>query len=468
MSAFVLDDALVASAARALAPRLAAPRPAAPIAVLAGNVPQIVVARDAATLANRPLVPVNPALATPEIAYLLRDSRASILLVEPALASAAQAAVATLPATVQPVLEVLPWPPDVGRSGCDDAPGYGSTIIYTSGTTGRPKGCVRTAAQEQARGRELIATYGISSRDVHLIACPLAHSAPGIFLRAARSVGAKTVILPRFDPEAFLAAVASHCATLFFLVPTQYRRLLALPAATRTRFDLSSIRVAIVAGAPITAATKLQLISWLGEDILWEFYGSSETGTIAVLPPAQQRLRPSSVGKPPPGTSVRLENLREGLGEIFVRSPAVMEGYLSGQAEVRDGHVSVGDLGRFDDEGYLYLVDRKHDTIISGGVNVYPAEVERALLEHPAIASAVVFGADDSDWGQIVCAVLVGDDALDFNDVRQFLRAHLAAAKLPKAFARITAAELPLGGSGKPLRRQARARFSKRLVRIAR
>jgi len=406
-------------------------------AILCGNTDAFVAVRDAVTVAGQVLVPINPRLAPPEIAYILACAQPAVVYADPALAPLLPAGVAWRDANaVAPAR--APGPDEIG-----------ATLLFTSGTTGRPKGCMRTAAQEAARARELITSYSISADDVHLIACPLAHSAPGIFLRAARSVGARTAILPRFRPESFLAAVERQRATLFFLVPTQYERILALPPEVRGHYDVSSVRAAIVAGAPIATDTKRRIIDWLGGDKLWEFYGSSETGTVAVLRPEDQLARPGSVGRPPAGVEVKLVD-----GEIYVRSPAVMSGYIDGDTAWRDGFLSVGDIGHFDDDGYLYLVDRKHDTIISGGMNVYPAEVERALKEHERVIGAVVFGMPHPDWGQTVTAMVAGDASEA--DLIAFLRARIAGYKLPKRFVFVDAAALPVGASGKPLRRRAR------------
>jgi long-chain acyl-CoA synthetase len=298
---------------------------------------------------------------------------------------------------------------------------------------------------------------------VHLIVCPLAHSAPGIFLRACRAAGARTVIAPRFTPEGFVEEVRRHRASVVFLVPTQVHRLLAVRAD-----GLDSLRAVIVAGAPFPPALKASFDAWLGPGRLWEFYGSSETGTVTVIGPRDHAAHPGSVGRPPPGVSLRILE-----GEVFVRSPAVMAGYLSddGQSlaplDARDGHVSVGDLGTVDEGGWLTLIDRKHDTIISGGMNVHPAEVERALAEHAAVAGAVVFGVPDDDWGQIVAAVVAPrpGEHLDGAWLRAQLRHQLAGYKLPRAFAFCDLAELPIGSSGKTLRRAARARFAPRLTR---
>jgi len=481
-----VDIARVAAASRHLADQLRARtwQPGQRIAIYCGNNLAFVVARQAATALEAVAVPINPRLVADEVAYVLQSSAATVIVVDAEHEAAATAAagdetrvVVVEPTPVSgstPSHSLSPTPtPCPAAAGEGDRTAVGATLIYTSGTTGLPKGCLRLEAQERARADELISTYSLGAGDVHLIACPLAHSAPGIFLRAGMRVGADTYILPRFRAEEFLAAVQQVRATFFFLVPTQYERLMALPAELRASYDTSSIRVAIVAGAPIAAATKRRLVDWLGQGVLWEFYGSSETGSVAVLPPAEQLIRPGSVGRPPAGVDVRLvdetgEPVAVGaIGEIFVRSATVMQGYLGQPAA--DGFISVGDMGRLDDDGYLYLVDRKHDTIISGGLNVYPAEVERALKTHPAVLGAVTFGVDDPDWGQIVAAAVTSDGSVDAAALRAFLRTKIAAYKLPKAIAFIDRDELPVGSSGKPLRRAARQLLAgdERLVRYA-
>lgn len=436
----LLDERDISERARRIGGGLAALglREGDRVAALGANTAEYVALRDAATALGLFLVPVNPRLAPPEIAHVLGTSGAR--LVEP---------------------EALDGPPiAVPAAGGGVAPeAIGATILFTSGTTGRPKGCVRTAAQEAARARELVATYGLGPGDVHLVACPLAHSAPGIFLRACRAVGARTAILPRFEPRAFLDAVAAVRATVFFLVPTQIERLLALPEPARAAADLSSTRAWIVAGAPFSPATRRRLLDWIGPGKLWEFYGSSETGTVTVLAPDEQPDAPAGcVGRPPAGVELRLEpGGEDGLGEVFVRSPAVMQGYLDEPPLAPGAWMSVGDLGRLDERGRLLLLDRKHDTIITGGVNVYPAEVERALVEHPDVAGAVVCGTPDAEWGQVVAAVVAPRPgaALDEAALRAFLRERLAGFKLPKRFAFVTLDALPVGSSGKPLRRAA-------------
>ncbi len=460
-----LDETAVARMARGVLTELRRSRVTAGdrVAVFCGTSSEFVAVRDAVTAIGGMLVPVNPKLTAPEVAYVLDHSGARVVFAQGELLDVAGRAA---PEGVR-VCAI-----GGGEAGKTDPRAVGATLIYTSGTTGSPKGCVRTEAQETARAEEVIATYGLSSDDVHLIACPLAHSAPGIFLRAGRRVGARTVLLSKFEPRAFLQAAAEQGATCFFLVPTQYERLLALPANERRAWDLSAVRAAIVAGAPISAETKRQIVGWLGEGVLWEFYGSSETGTISVLRPEDQLRKPGSVGRPAPGVELRLETEGGGeagpgeVGEIYVRSAAVMSGYLdpqSGRAVPADREgrgVSVGDLGKLDNEGYLYLVDRKHDTIITGGVNVYPAEVERALIQHPGVAAAVVTGVEDDAWGQRVAAlVALRDTHVTADALRAFLRERLASFKIPKQIAFAATDDMPIGSSGKPLRREAARRL---------
>ncbi|HWE25591.1 MAG TPA: AMP-binding protein [Myxococcales bacterium] len=422
------------------------------VALIAGNGPGFVAARDAASAAGLMLAPVNPRLAAKEVEWIIGHARPRAILVDEA-----HRALVPAGSTVIVLDEVVTSPSAPPRTE------IGATLLYTSGTTGRPKGCWRTAEQERARADELRATYGVRANDVHLIVCPLAHSAPGIFLRACRAAGARTVIAPRFTPEGFVETVRRHRATVVFLVPTQVHRLLAV------RPDgLDSLRAVIVAGAPFPPALKTAFDAWLGPGRLWEFYGSSETGTVTVIGPADHAAHPGSVGRPPKGVSLRIID-----GEVFVRSPAVMAGYLTDDGssiaplDARDGHISVGDLGTIDEEGWLTLVDRKQDTIITGGMNVYPAEVERALAEHPGVAGALVFGVPDDDWGQIVAAVVAPRPGvrLEGTSLRTQLRDQIAGYKLPRAFAFCELDDLPIGSSGKTLRRAARAAFGSRLRR---
>lgn len=447
------------------------------VAVLGGTSPEVIVAREALAAAGISMVPLDPRLAPPELAFVLVHARPALVLYQPSGAVELAAAKATeriLPfrrPELVPLERVAAPRAEPGAAISRPAPralspaSIGATLLYTSGTTGRPRGCVRTGEQEVARARELIDTYGITGDDVHLVACPLTYSAPGTFLRAARAAGAATALLPRFTAAGFLEAVAATRATIFFLVPTQLQRLVGLPPEVRDEADLSSVRAVVVAGAPMSTSLRRAAVAWLGEGKLWEFYGSSETGTISILRPEAQLLHPDSVGRPAPGVDLRVEHTADAPGEIFVRSPTVMSGYWNPITSAvdwpgtDDGFVSVGDLGHLGPSGYLYLVDRLHDTIITGGVNVYPAEVERALTLHPDVEAAVVIGMADAEWGQRVVALVVRADhsALSEEKLLHHLRANLAPHKIPKQIGFVGHEEIPRTPSGKPIRRAAAA-----------
>jgi long-chain acyl-CoA synthetase len=397
------------------------------LAVLAGNTAEFVIAREAATALELVFVPINPRAAGPEIDDMIARSGARLLVADRPMAAAVPIAALD----------------GAGAASLRDG-AMGATLLFTSGTTGRPKACLRPEPTETARAAELTASYGLARDDVHLVACPLAHSAPGIFLRAARAAGARTRLLGRFDPAAFLEASAD--ASFAFLVPTQIARLLAFGVRP------TALRALIVAGAPFPTALKERALDWLGPGRLWEFYGSSETGTIAVAPPSAQPGPAGFVGWPPPGVEVALA----ADGEVRVRSPACMAGYLD---EPPPGEfIATGDIARRGADGGVILVDRKNDVIISGGVNVYPAEVEQALVKHPDVQGAVVYGRPHPDWGEEVAALVAADARLEADELAAFLRPRVASYKIPKRWRFVALDELPVGPSGKPLRRLARER----------
>ncbi len=443
------------------------PKESGPVAVLAPNGLSALVARQIANLRKTPLVPINPLLRPAEVEHILADSGAKSILCAPSMVATAKAALNSIPATSSKAQLI---PTGFAEMSDDDVLLFeggktalraqeseiGATLIYTSGTTGKPKGCYRSAAQECARANELISTYSITSEDVQLIACPLAHSAPGIFVRAAHAVGARSVILPRFSVPHFYRRWREYQASLFFLVPTQYRRLLASEEPVPEVF-----RAAIVAGAPLAASLHARMEAWLGANRLWQFYGSSETGTISIAPPGC--LVSSGVGGLAPGVEVEIRDV-DGercsgteIGEMFVRSPTVMSGYWPRKClESGSGFVSVGDLGHWDAEGNLHLVDRKNDTIISGGVNVYPAEVEAALVAIDGVEAAVVIGVQSADWGQKVVALVAKSKNFSSEELRGICKQRIASYKVPKEFYWVPLGEMPVGASGKAHRLRAK------------
>jgi fatty-acyl-CoA synthase/long-chain acyl-CoA synthetase len=346
------------------------------------------------------------------------------------------------------------------------------TITYTSGTTGRPKGAVRRGLGDPAQVRAMVEHIGYRPDDVYLTTGPLYHSGPGGFMNLAQSLGNTVVIQRRFDPEDWLRLVARYRVTTTFSAPTPIRMVCNLPAEVKARYDRSSMRRMIANAAPWSFALKERYLADFPEDSLWEVYGSTELGVNTILAPGDQRRKPGSCGRPAPHVEVKL--VAEGgevvtqpkvPGELFVRSKTVFDTYYKAREkyeEDRRGEFhTVGDLAYFDDEGFYYICDRKKDMIISGGMNVYPAEIEAALEHHPKIADVAVFGVPSEEWGESVHAVVVTQpgEQLDEQEVAAFAREHLAGYKIPRTIS--FAAEIPRTGSGKILKRVLREPFWK-------
>ncbi len=355
---------------------------------------------------------------------------------------------------------------DLVAAGPETAPptpaaqGLGGSMIYTAGTTGKPKGARRTSIDPAGIVERLQALDLAEPGHVHLVAGPLYHSAPGGFALYSQVFGATLVVMPRFDPEQALALIARHRCTSTFMAPTLLQRLVDLPAAVRARYDVSSMRVIVVAGAPCPMRVKEAALAQLGP-VLYEFYGSTELGINTVLRPEDVLRKPGSCGRAAPG--VELAVLDDGgrpvpagtPGELHVRRyGGVFDGYWKQPEATRETArgewLSVGDVAWVDDEGFVFICDRKRDMIISGGVNIYPAEIEDALHRHPAILDVAVFGVPDDAWGERVHAAvqLRPGAVLAAADVQTFARERLAGYKVPRdvsfheAFPRDTAGKL--------------------------
>jgi acyl-CoA synthetase (AMP-forming)/AMP-acid ligase II len=357
-------------------------------------------------------------------------------------------------------------PPDVG-----EAVGTGGTMIYTSGTTGKPKGAVRYGI-DQATVAGLLNLLGYRPDDVYLTSGPLYHSGPGAFMTASLLFGQTIVVQRKFDAEDWLRLVDKYQASSTFSAPALIRMVCALPDEVKQRYDRSSMRVMIANAAPWSFALKQQYVADFPADSLWEVYGSTELGVDSVLEPKDQMRKPGSCGKPAPGIEIVLFDEDgnevagtgpEHPGELYVRSNGVFNEYYKQQesyeAASRGDFHTVGDIAYRDEEGYLYICDRKSDMIISGGMNIYPAEIEAALEQHPAIYDVAVFGIPSEEWGEIVHAtVVLGPGAsLSAEEITAFAREHLASYKVPRSVE--FADELPRTGSGKLLKRQLRAPY---------
>ena len=298
---------------------------------------------------------------------------------------------------------------------------------------------------------------------MHLAAGPLHHSAPGGFVQFTHVFGGCVVVMPRFDPEEALRLIARHRCTSTFMAPTLVQRLVDLPAAVRARYDVSSLRVLVVAAAPCPMRVKEAALATFGP-VLYEFYGSTELSINTILRPEDVLRKPGSCGRAAPGVELAILDdagrpVPAGTpGELYVRRfGGMFDGYYKDAAATREAErgewATVGDVAYVDDEGFVYICDRKRDMIISGGVNIYPAEIEDVLHRHPAIADVAVFGVPDDAWGERVHAAVLARDgaALTAQEVVDFARGRMADYKVPREVS--FHADFPRDTAGKLLKR---------------
>jgi acyl-CoA synthetase (AMP-forming)/AMP-acid ligase II len=345
-----------------------------------------------------------------------------------------------------------------------------SSIIYTSGTTGTPKGAYRAVQPRDVETlMDIIGQFGFSMDDTHLVSCPLYHSAPPFFAYVHLIFGATVVVSRQFDAEQFLATVERERVTTAFVVPTQLNRIANLPDAVKRKYDVSSMRALITGAAPCHHSTKVKTIELFGDGCFYEFYGATETGINTILRPEEQLVRLGSCGRAVAGNDIRIvgEDGKEvptgEVGELYVKNSMLITGYFKNEKATResllDGYFSVGDMARVDAEGYVYIVDRKKDMVISGGVNIYPVEIEIALRAHPAVFDCAVFGVPDEEWGESLKAVvaLKPEAEATADALLDFCRERLAGYKVPRSVDFVD--EIPYNPSGKPLKRELRARY---------
>ena len=338
--------------------------------------------------------------------------------------------------------------------------GLGSTMSYTSGTTGKPKGAYRPQGVSAPDVIRIVQTFEMAESDVHLLAGPYYHSAPSAFVAFHLLVGSTIVILPKFDPVEALHLIDKHHITCTFMAPTLLQRMCDVPEDALTGLDTSSMRAIILGGAPCPYVLKERAIKRFGECV-WEFYGATETAFVTVLRPEDQLRKPSSCGKVGPGQEIRLldaagNEVPDGTpGEMWARNSSLAIYYNKPEAtarNMREGFFSVGDIAYRDAEGYYYICDRKIDMIISGGVNIYPAEIEAVLMAHPAVLDAAVIGVPDDLWGESTKAVVElrpGTNATA-EDLMAFCGERLADYKRPRSIDFVE--QLPRNPAGKLLK----------------
>jgi acyl-CoA synthetase (AMP-forming)/AMP-acid ligase II len=348
----------------------------------------------------------------------------------------------------------------------------GGTMIYTSGTTGKPKGAFRAGAQDPEVLGALMNVFGFRPDDIYLTSGPLYHSGPSAFLGVGLLYGQTVIVQRKFDAQDWLRLVDKYHASSTFSAPALIRMVCALPREVKDRYDRSSMRVMIANAAPWSYALKQRYLADFPPESLFEVYGSTELGVDTVLLPQDQLRKPGSCGQPAPFIEIRLVgedgNEVSGTGpdhpgEVFVRSRAAFDTYYKNEVSYasnsRGDFHTVGDIGYWDDEGYLYICDRKSDMIISGGMNIYPAEIEAALDQHPEIYDVAAFGVPSEEWGEVVHATVVRTpgSALTGEEIMAFAREQLASYKVPRSVD--FTGELPRTGSGKILKRQLRAPY---------
>ncbi|MBY0303810.1 MAG: acyl-CoA synthetase [Sphingomonas sp.] len=453
------------------------------IALYLDNIPEFYDIAWGAQRAGLFYVCIPSKLTAPEVEYIVRDSGATLVI-----ASAATAAVAaTLTESLADCTRLIiggamagwqPWAEAV--AALPDTPiadeRAGIDMLYSSGTTGRPKGVRVALPPEPAIAAPTVLTmlaqglYRLGPDSIYLSPAPLYHAAPLRWSMTVMRLGGTVVMMQHFDPEAALAAIERYQVNASQWVPTHFVRLLKLDDTTRARYDLSSLKVAIHAAAPCPIPVKEAMIAWWGP-VLYEYYAGSEGNGLTTIDSTQWLTHKGSVGKAaygalhicdeggnevPPGT--------EGL--VYFEGGGVFEYHndpaKTAEARNAQGWTTLGDIGRVDEEGYLYLTDRKSFMIISGGVNIYPQEIENRLITHPRVADVAVIGGPCPDMGERVIAVVQPVDMAEAGEglaaeLTAWCRAELSGVKTPRQID--FAAELPRAPTGKLYKRLLRDRY---------
>ncbi len=419
---------------------------------------------DGAGMLGAYAVPVNWHLAPDEVRYILADSGARALVGHPHL-------LAPLGDPGIPAISLAEWPDWLAAHAPRPAPPLDppGSMMYTSGTTGRPKGVRRQPATPQQRETItafIAGIYGLQAGMVSAVTAPLYHAAPNNHAMMTRLAGGNLVLMDRFDAERFLALVEEQRITDAFMAPIMFVRLLKLPEEVRARYDTSSLRRVVHAGAPCAPDVKRAMIDWWGP-VLVEYYGSTETGMVCWCDSGEWLARPGTVGRAMRNAEIVVlggDKQRLGPGEtgdIYCvhrdLTPFTYHNDPAKRAGVEhDGLVTNGDMGYLDDAGYLFLNDRRRDMIISGGVNIYPAEIEAALIECPGVRDCAVFGVPDEEYGERVAAAIEPEPGGGCSEeaVRRFLTGRIAGYKHPRLV--VFHDSLPREDTGKIFKRKLR------------
>ncbi len=428
------------------------------------------------------MTPINNHLTGPEIAYIVKDSGAKVFFGSEKFADVCAAARKELDFPSDHCFSVGSVPGFRPLSDLTDGQSRelpsdraaGQVMNYTSGTTGKPKGVRRALAPISP---DLVATlttgflgmFGLQPEDdnVHICGSPLYHTAVLVFSSSSLHLGHAVVLMEKWTPEDMLRLIDKYKVTQSHMVPTQFNRLLKLDEGIRKKYDVSSLRAMIHAAAPCPIETKWKMLEWWGDSI-YEYYAATEGGGTLVTP-SEWRQYPGTVGRPWANSDVKIyDDEGNELGKNTVGTVYMLLGqadfkYKDAEEKTRDNRIgnyfTVGDVGELNDDGYLFLRDRKTDMIISGGANLYPAEIESELIQHPKIADVAVFGIPNDDWGEEIKAVVqpiegvVGDAAFT-EEILAWCKDRLAKMKTPRTFDYL--AELPRDPNGKLYKRKLR------------
>lgn len=447
------------------------------IAFLFGNGPEVFVASWAAQRSGLYATSISNRLSAQDVTYILEDSGAKLLLVSDSLAELATAATETVPG-----LKAFLWNSESGRlrnwtalassQSAEPIPdeSAGTDLLYSSGTTGRPKGVkpnlpdgpIDAGTPLTSMGSGI---YAMGPDSIYLSTSPMYHAAPLRWALTVQRLGGTVIMMHRFDPEEVLRLIEEYHVTHSTLVPTHFVRMLKLPEETRQRYDISSLEAVIHAAAPCPVDVKRNMIDWFGP-VIHEYYAGTESCGITAIDSEEWLRKPGSVGRAVLGRTRIVGDdgaeLPAGLtGHVYFSDGPAFE-YLNDPEKTASAHndkgwATIGDIGHVDEDGFLFLTDRKSFMIISGGVNIYPQEIENVLVTHPKVMDVAVFGVPDDEMGELALAVIqpvpseVGDAALA-EELRKFTRERLGSVKTPKTFQ--FRAELPREPTGKLMKRK--------------
>jgi fatty-acyl-CoA synthase len=436
----------------------------------------------ATAMAGLVAVPINFRLVGPEIRYIVENCEARALIIQDDLLDALEAVRADLPVPARNLIvfggkrfpggsrsyEELIAMAGAGEPNVPVSADDPWTLMYTSGTTGKPKGAIRSHRGSAMLSLVTEVEMGLSRRDSALLVMPMCHANSLYFFGAFTYCGAACAVYSRksFDPEHLVRTLADGGATFTSLVPTHYIMMLGLPAGVREKHNVDAVTKLMISSAPARRDTKLAIMEYFKNSGLYELYGSTEAGWVTMLQPDEQFTKLGSVGRECTGSRpIRLLD-RDGsdvpdgeAGELYSCNPYTFDGYWKlpeqTKAAFRGAYCTVGDLARRDEGGYIYLVDRKSNMIISGGENVYPSEVETVLGAHPRVKDVAVIGVPDPKWGERVHAVIILHDAggVTESELIDWCKDRIAGYKRPRSVAFIREEDMPRTATGKVLHR---------------